>query len=1558
MLDWKFFLYCMFLQLIFGKQQLNLYYTNENGCIRIEDISDSAYKTDHAITYYCLSELPSQWKIQHVSTKSKLTFAELKKKKITSEQLYLWSAPIDLIEDYQSNTKANSSEYWNCTWPRFGPQCQYQFYQSVNNQLNLDLQNFIKQFYTQSSHIRTNLTCYIHLKCTRNSLSVCLQWREICDGEVQCVDTGIDEKDCWQFEINECQADEYRCRNGQCIPKIFFQNAPSSTPNCLDGTDEFTDGRLPMKIPRGMCPRLYMPSFICEDITCEHLPFAKFCLHDPINVIINAFSSNTNTNSNSNRCVSAVKCLILLSHLMNIECHHSCLNYTCIKMINESCPNWIVLEFDTDQFGDIHFVFQPTMMISPDNVGLLYICYRNSFYDAFFPLNPYVMFNESKCLFHEIINDRVNQIYSEGNPLDGPIDKLYNKLRRFYMISNMNLKLCEQPNVYQCRNSSKCISIYRINDGVQNCPLMDDENMIDIENINIINRLNKNNYYKCGTLNKYIHPNLLINKKCDCEHIDNVWCEDEEFEMDSSRTKISFQTICDGLQELSAKFLDENNHTDETECQQWECNNLYTRCNGFWNCPNGDDEAGCPSKFQLQCSSKEHYCVSLKAPYQLTCLPIERINDKQIDCLGGTDEISLCQRYHGNLYTSSFYCDHMCIDSLKLCDGHKDCSNGDDELVCILNQTVCSIHQRADRERFLCNQFKLTQKLDIVLFKLDYDNNNFHVSDNRITQFSQIQTQTYNPHDIRCHRGIDLLVWLNFDKQLSTRTCLCPSSFYGPLCQYQNQRVTTTVRFRALSDSWQTLFTIIVSLIDDSHQRIVHSYEQLTFLWQIHCEMSFHFYLLYSTQPKDTSKNYSIQIDFYEKDSLKYRGSSLYPIEFAFLPVHRVAILAEIPPTDNQNQTCSDRICIHGKCIRYYNDLQGRTFCHCDERWTGDDCSIPYNCTCSSTSHCHGILPSNRSICVCPTTQFGPRCFINRTMCQNQGNNSTCLHNGTCITLEGLASSKHHPSFACVCSNGYTGERCEISLDTISISIDRNIISSQLIYIHLISVFDFVPLQRATTFQTIHSHQDLIVVNVLQHVSLIFIEFFEKKYYLTDFRDDSKLNTTVTMSDHCPNISELFNQTFIQWSLIRRVKYYHLPCQNLSLNIKCFHDDVHLCLCYSFHGKRLANCFEFDHELKFDCDGRSECGEGSQCFQDDKTCPKRSICYCKECFYGRRCQFTTSGFGLSLDAILGYRIEPNVNLSQQSAIVKFSLILTIISVLGGLVDGFLSLITFKNKPIRDVGCGIYLLCSSITTIFISLVLLLKFSILLGAQMNNISNRIFLQIQCHLLDFLLRICLQLDQWLTACVAVERTFTVIKETRFDKRTSRQCAKYVVICLLIILIGSSVQDPLHRHLIDERNDDTDQIKRTWCTITFSSNIIRQFNSYMHTFHFLLPFTINFVSAIILIRVKSRQHLRTHKNQSYKQILRQQYKQHKHLLVAPIISVLLALPRLILTFLSRCMQSSDDAWLFIILYFISFIPCMLTFIIFVLPSKFYRKEFSKSILKYRIAIQRYFNR
>ncbi|CAF4911233.1 unnamed protein product, partial [Rotaria sp. Silwood2] len=103
-----------------------------------------------------------------------------------------------------------------------------------------------------------------------------------------------------------------------------------------------------------------------------------------------------------------------------------------------------------------------------------------------------------------------------------------------------------------------------------------------------------------------------------------------------------------------------------------------------------------------------------------------------------------------------------------------------------------------------------------------------------------------------------------------------------------------------------------------------------------------------------------------------------------------------------------------------------------------------------------------------------------------------------------------------------------------------------------------------------------------------------------------------------------------------------------------------------------------------------------------------------------------------------------------------------------------------------------------------------------------------------------------------------------------------------------------------------------------------------------------------------KYRQRSNLQINRNFKEILKEQILQHKHLLTAPVLLVILALPRLILSFLSKCMKSTNDAWLFLIGYFIPLIPPMLTFVVFILPSNFYKQQLHKSLVAYRTKIQR----
>ncbi|CAF4548267.1 unnamed protein product [Rotaria sp. Silwood2] len=1133
---------------------------------------------------------------------------------------------------------------------------------------------------------------------------------------------------------------------------------------------------------------------------------------------------------------------------------------------------------------------------------------------------------------------------------------------------NYTTTICKKANMYQCLNSIKCIPINRLMDRRKDCPYRDDEDLTKMTDSNLTELLKS--HFKCEMTNKYISQSIVQDKACDCKLENENFCEDEDFHIHYARKNISFQTICDGFTELIPITIDGQNETDETECEKWSCNNIYTSCDGLWNCPRGEDEIGCDILSTLNCSAYHHKCVLLDTN-QLICLSIEKVNNGKVDCLGGTDEPTLCRQIFQDKLVDKFFCLRQnrreCILSAQLCDGEIICDHGDDEKFCqnnYLNKSnslgICnSAHSsiRSDVEQFLCHEATVKTIQEIKYFSLEEMSKN--VDDQTKNVFKSLFPSSsiikqFHQHKPRCHRGFDVRIWLNNQKNLTTDICFCPPSFYGDQCQYQNQRVSLTIKFRALSDSWSTLFAIIISLIDDSDERIIHSYEQFTYLSMRDCKVKFNIYLLYSTRPKNQTKNYAIHIDIYEKVSLSYRGSLLFPIIFPFLPVYRMAYKIDIPQNNQNMKSCSNSRCIHGKCIMYLNNRQNTHFCQCYQGWSGRYCTIPHRSMCSSDSLNIGVSAYNQSICLCPIHKFGYRCLLVNTICEMNNNYLKCLNGGKCIPADEYTISKQ--KFLCICARGYIGDRCEIVDNQIILSFNNDIVLSQSIFIHFIQVLKDGPPVRTTTFRTISLIKHSLTIYWSHPFNLIFIELLNKIYYLVivqkSYEQSIIINKTINPSDYCPHMNELFNETFVKMHLIRRIKYYHLPCQNYSLNISCFHDDHHICLCYDYKQKRLANCLDFNHNMKFDCLGESVCENNGQCFQDTPDCPQKSICICPSCVYGTRCQFSANLFGLSLDPIIGYHIQPHINFTNQPTIVKISSALTIIFIIVGFVNGILSLITFINKNIREVGCGLYLLGSSITTLLTTIIFGLKFCILVFAQMALISNRSFLKIQCLLLDFILRVCLNIDQWLNACVAIERAITIIKAARFHKKKSKQIAKIVIIIIPIVVIVTTIYDPFYRRLIDEENEDD---KRIWCIVNYSIGI-KIFNSIIHTFHFLAPLMINITSVIILITKKTRHRSNIQTGRSYIEHLKEQIHQHKHLFTAPVILVILGLPRLILLFVSTCMKSTDDAWLFLVGYFISFIPSMLTFVVFILPSKFYKQQLRQTLTTYLTQIQRRF--
>ncbi|CAF1020903.1 unnamed protein product [Rotaria sordida] len=174
---------------------------------------------------------------------------------------------------------------------------------------------------------------------------------------------------------------------------------------------------------------------------------------------------------------------------------------------------------------------------------------------------------------------------------------------------------------------------------------------------------------------------------------------------------------------------------------------------------------------------------------------------------------------------------------------------------------------------------------------------------------------------------------------------------------------------------------------------------------------------------------------------------------------------------------------------------------------------------------------------------------------------------------------------------------------------------------------------------------------------------------------------------------------------------------------------------------------------------------------DDKICPITAMCICPDCYYGSRCQFSTKGLTLSLDAILGYQIYPNSNIgiTQQPLVIKTAMAITITLFSLSSINSFLSILTFRMQATRDVGCGLYLYVSSILSILIFVGLIIKFTFLILSQMKLTHQRWLVEIQYIIMDYLLRILLSSIDWLHACVAIERTMNVFKGIHFNKKKS---------------------------------------------------------------------------------------------------------------------------------------------------------------------------------------------
>ena len=1009
-------------------------------------------------------------------------------------------------------------------------------------------------------------------------------------------------------------------------------------------------------------------------------------------------------------------------------------------------------------------------------------------------------------------------------------------------------------------------------------------------------------------------------------------------------TAVGFDEICNGILEY---LPDLYNNTDESDCliDEWSCMAERYRCDQLWHCPDGRDELGCNIKTvsSLYCNNTAHFCLDINNGEQRCVLP-KNVNDGKIDCIGSLDERDFCRQQYPHQLTHRYRCRNanQCISFYDICDCKQDCPENDDEtLACTWSYNkrspsdLCGIMMACDIER----SKRFDGRREPFCNIQDTRSNTFWrwhqiatpnvmISSKNSVQRQRRSDESLDPAIIwTCNRGL----YVRSNRDSTGFACFCPDYYYGDRCQYQRKRIKLILRMQMISsfNNRHSTYKFLVLLvqINQTSKNIV-DHHQFIYMPRFQCLPKVYVPLLYPLkEPYRSYANHSIHIHMFDIETFEHRYTWIFSLKFEFLPLQIIVKRLLVPEMGTY---------IEGKQL-----------------------SVPYQgCknTCSNQSRCLGHdVNQGRDICLCSLGYIGRRCFIPFDPCVNRN----CSGHGRCQAMNVFRDRRK--VFECVCEAGWYGDQCQYTTARISITLNRDLtyLSRSMAFLHIINLFSSEPdLPRFIYFQ--HSQKETMNLTfMLTDTNRIFdgafIQFYEHQFkydyyylYIRELFENQTIKHKIVnlkASHRCRSVNELFKKDILSQPPMLRVKSYQRPCRMHHFSpLLCFYDDHLMCICHKRDHR--AHCFPFQTDLN-QCDSKWCNGRG-MCVQDHYQCPVSSQCLCEPCAYGSFCQFTTAGYTLSLDSIIGSHISiVTINLLEQSRVIQiaFGLVLTI--VVCGIILNLLSICTFVQSDTQEVGCGLYLLVSSIVGLFTVMILMSKMILLLIHHQNNFS--------CAFVEYLLKWCPISCEWLNTGVAIERTIAVKRPAQYSRRSSRIYSKWIAPLIILFVASMSLPDLFYRRIIIDPLDD-----RTWCVLTLNHDrltMLRFFSSW-NILAFLIPFVINISSAIFIIigTFRLKQKFLTDAvgnkkdNASWKthfDAIRNQIRQHKHIFLTPIVLAILSLPHVIITFIFVCTKLDQNSIPSLIAYLVGFLPTMAIPLAFIVPSSAYRKAFTTCMQK-----------
>ena len=1118
-------------------------------------------------------------------------------------------------------------------------------------------------------------------------------------------------------------------------------------------------------------------------------------------------------------------------------------------------------------------------------------------------------------------------------------------------------RLLEDSRLYRCKNTTESISPHRVNDGYTDCLYGDDEQNSKPHPSHVPNR------YRCETVPKpyqYVSYQQLGNgiEECrdgsdemsssvrwsllKCDHQDAYACWlFQNNERDMSSVALPYYRHCDTI-------WDTINGSDERDCEEWACSpgvvkcpetgqciQKNYRCDGEFDCSNGEDELSCPNtskqwKKERECNlTNELFCITPSYLTNVTahrpCITAKQIGDGKINCVGARDERNVFACPDRQMLGDRFVCDNQskCLNHTDLCNGKNDCIDQTDERICFWNRTRCPKSEFTCADEKRCHSSRCDSKAECIdkshwfwcpnpaLSRIQHyrahkdqhnvsRNQRFCYNQSSIPRIPavvrQSQTSTPSVNSGYCNRGFYLT-----GRNRSDLRCFCPPSYYGPRCQYDSRRVTVIVLF----DRWHrwdipVMINVLVTLIHNDSQVVNH-----------HILVDFardyfdkhHLYLLYP-RPRPQG-NYSVRFEAYH--SLQLLALWEYPISpFDFLPVFRLA-KALLFPASITPDMCKKNLCRnHGTCYRTNTSLP---VCLCPREWHGSFCekeSIPLKCA------AHSLARADQ-ICICREGYHFPGCFVPNTRCESRND---CAANATCYPI-----SRQPPDLSrCFCDR----EECDRRNPTLSISHNQ---SSPLPFL-------FQLLRKSSDYPVIHQQilihpatnfpvHKLIRIkgqanarDPIPEIGLAFTFEPSKRSVTTVLHllyincSKSIMNLTVNLNtqlDRCRSLKD---------SELSSIKLLLSACQRLD-NSSCFQWKNYICYCNTSTVPQSA-CIPY-HQRQMSC---PYCFNQGHCVQGDLLNVTDYTCVCPKCASGALCEFSSDQYSISLEYLY-----------EKTGWGLYHFLFPSVFLLLALVLNGLCFITFLLPRARRMGTGVYLLISSIINQWIFCCLFCRILYLYTVDRIVLHESIN-QILCQTLPYLMYSLYLTSLWLMSFVTVERAVAATSPGYYHFWGKPRFAGFLSFFALAA-VAASTYPQLDQYRVVSRGRSDSRL----CIRQMESS--EQFYvHYLPLLHQISPFVVNLVAALAIIMSISRSKATIY-NLSARQALRQQTDQRKDLLLGPIMCFITQLPQLIIIFLDVCDYQSNGWFVHLILitHYLSFTPQLTLFFLYLLPSPLYKQ-------------------